>query len=118
MRAIPIHNPSKYGKSFCSPKKAAYYLSLGRAVMRPEGTLQFTSSAQEAFNRRLDAEALAFDAAVAAGRVDGGVDERGDPSFTVFWNGNFPGAAYPPGCNVQIKRIPWRKSRYCHDLHT
>lgn len=106
MKAIPIYNPSRTGSSHCSPKKAAYYIAHGRAVMRPEGTLQFTQSNQEAFHRRLDLATQAFDDAVRAGRP------------TVFWNGAYTDGAYPPGCNVQIKRIPWRKSRYCHELLT
>jgi len=114
VKPIPIFNPSPRGRSFCSPKKAGYYIAHGRAVMRPDGTLQFTQANQEAFHRRLDAERRAFDEAVSAGRQDGRTDEHGNPTHTVFWNGAFPDGAYPPGCNVQFKRIPWRRSRYHH----
>jgi hypothetical protein len=114
MRPIPVYNPSRNGKAFCSPKKAGYYIAHGRAVMRPDGTLQFTQANQDTLEQRIDAETQAFNAAVATGRQDQSKDEHGHPSFTVYWNGKFTKGTFefPPGCNVQLRRIPWRKSRY------
>jgi hypothetical protein len=115
VKAIPIHNPSRAGSTHCSPKRAAQYIARGRAVLLPDGTLQFTQSNQEAFHLRLDREAQAFDDAVLAGRWDGvSVDEAGAPSYKIHWNGAYTDGAYPPGCNVQFKRIPWRASRSQH----
>ena len=103
MKAIPIHNPSRHGKDFCSPKRAAQYIARGRAVLLPDGSLQFTAQNQAIFNQRLDAEAVAFDAAVVAGR-----------GKKVYWNGAYPDASYPPGCNVQFEP-PWREPRHHHE---
>ena len=93
MKAIPVHNPSRNGKAFCSPKKAAYYLAHGRAVMRPDGTLQFTQANQDALAKRIDTERQAFDDAVLAGRQG-----------MVYWNGAYEHGSYPPGCNNQFLR--------------
>jgi hypothetical protein len=93
MKGIAVHNPSSLGKSFCSLKRAAEYIAKGRAVMRQDGTLQFTIPAQ-AFLVRQAEETRAFDESARINRVNG----------MFFHNGRYPKASFPPARNVQWEK--------------
>lgn len=82
--SVQIHNPFPGGSSYTSEKKAAEYIRRGKAIRRADGTLQFIS--------RPANEAARFWSNPLTGPH--------------FWNGarNYPGACYPPGCNVSFPK--------------
>lgn len=92
MKAIPVFNPSPLGKAFCSPKRAAEYIRKGRAVLRPDGALQFTLASQAGILARAE-EDRAFEESFR--------EHRGE---IVYWNGVYPDASFPPGCNVLFRK--------------
>ena len=93
MKAIPVYNPSPLGKAFVAPRRAAEYIRKGRAVMRDDGTLQFTLAAQAAILARFEAD-RAFDESARVNR----------PHGMFYHNGMFPRGSYPPACNVQVEK--------------
>lgn len=99
MKSIPVYNPSRNGKRFCTVKRAQDYIRRGRAVLRPDGALEFTMAARTLLEQR-EAEQVAFEESFKL--------HRGE---VVYWNGaftdpkNHPGLfAFPPCCNVAFRR--------------
>lgn len=91
-----ISNPRLGGSRYTSIRQAAEFVKRGIAVWLPDGRLRFTDQANAGhmaaeMSRSLREEAEEF------------ARNRGE---RVYWNGsrNYPGAAYPPGCNVAFPK--------------
>lgn len=93
MKPIKVHNPLPGGKSYCSPSRAAEYIARGRAAMGDDGELHFLTENQIRM-QQIDYQERQME---EIARVNHGTG-------MFYWNGVFPGASFPPGCNVQFKR--------------
>jgi hypothetical protein len=86
---------------FTSSDRAQRFVSLGMATMSLEGRLLFA----------LDNQILQLE------HISEEVEFRRNRGERVYWNGarNYPGAAFPPGCNVEFPKTGTLAAarRYC-----
>jgi hypothetical protein len=107
MAKVEISNPRLDGARYTSERQATGFVERGIAAWLPDGRLRFTDKASSVRRRAESSQSLREEAAEFA-------RNRGE---RVYWNGarNYPGAAYPPGCNVSFPKNGTEAAveRYC-----
>ncbi len=106
MKGIEVFNPSREGPRYVTPKKAARLCRQGTAFMRPDGKIQFQAVAADLYKRRIEHDDL--ERSLEA-RIHRRRNAEGKPIY--FWNGKYPNGIFPPGSNVQFRRLWNRRQR-------
>ncbi len=97
MAKVEIANPRLDGSRYTSEQRANEFIRRGIASWLPDGRLYFRDDA----DRQRKMAELNFS---LRGEHEEFQRNRGE---RVYWNGarNYPGAAYPPCCNVAFPKI-------------